>query len=111
MYCFLINGLRGLPGWAAGNLVIGVVVGLTCSATRKMENRILRHLLIGTAVVLSTAVGILGLKSFVEVILYAQPMVVRVAKNVYAFVADVVVLLVALPICVGMTPVARKVHG
>jgi hypothetical protein len=67
-----------------------------------MQNRILRNVIIAAAVIVSTAIGILGVKSVVEVILYAQPMLVRVAKNIYAFVADVVVLLASLPICVGL---------
>ena len=65
-------------------------------------------LVIAISIVLSTAIGILGVKSFVEVILYAQPMVVRIAKNVYAFVADVVVLTVSLPICVSLRGIIRK---
>lgn len=108
LYCLLINGLRGLPGWAAGNLVIGLVVGLSCSFTKKMENAVLRNIIIAIAVVLSTAIGILGIKSFVEVILYAQPMIVRVAKNIYAFVADVVVLIASLPICIILKRTIQK---
>ena len=108
LYCLLINGLRGLPGWAAGNLVIGFVVGLTCSFTKKMENAVLRSIIIAIAVGLSTAIGILGIKSFVEVILYAQPMIVRVAKNIYAFVADVVVLIASLPICIILKRTIQK---
>ena len=53
-------------------------------------------------IVAATAVGILLLKSFTECVLYAQPMVVRIAKNIYAFVADVVMLLVSLPLCVQL---------
>jgi len=108
LYCLLINGLRGLPGWAAGNLVIGLVVGLTCSFTKKMENAVLRNIIIAIAVIVSTAIGILGIKSIVEVILYAQPMIVRVAKNIYAFIADVVVLIASLPICICLKGVIRK---
>lgn len=108
LYCLLINGLRGLPGWAAGNFVIGLTVGLTCSFTRKMENAVLRNIFIGVAIILSTAIGILGVKSIVEVILYAQPMLVRVAKNIYAFVADVVVLIASLPICICLKGTIRK---
>ena len=108
LYCLLINGLRGLPGWAAGNLVIGLTVGLTCSVTKKMENAVLRNIIIAIAVVVSTAIGILGIKSIVEVILYAQPMVVRVAKNIYAFVADVVVLIASLPICICLKGSLQK---
>ena len=108
LYCLLSNGLRGLPGWAAGNLVIGLVVGLTCSFTKKMENAVLRNIIIAIAVIVSTAIGILGIKSIVEVILYAQPMLVRVAKNIYAFVADVVVLIASLPICICLNGTIRK---
>jgi len=108
LYCLLINGLRGLPGWAAGNLVIGLAVGLTCSFTKKMENAVLRNIIITIAVILSTAIGILGIKSIVEVILYAQPMLVRVAKNIYAFIADVVVLIASLPICICLKGIIQK---
>ena len=108
LYCLLINGLRGLPGWAAGNLVIGLTVGLTCSFTKKIENVVLRNTIIAVAIILSTAIGILGIKSIVEVILYAQPMVVRVLKNIYAFIADVVVLLASLPICICLKGTVRK---
>ena len=109
LYCLLINGLRGLPGWTAGNLVIGLTVGLTCSLTKKIENTVLRNTIIVVAIILSTAIGILGVKSIVEVILYAQPMIVRVAKNVYAFVADVVVLMASLPICICLKRTIRKI--
>lgn len=108
IYCFLINGLRGLPGWAAGNVVIGMAVGLTCSLTRKLESAVLRNAIIAAVIVLSTAIGILIVKSFVEAILYAQPMIVRVAKNIYAFVADVVVLIASLPICICLKETIRE---
>lgn len=108
LYCLLTNGLRGLPGWAAGNLVIGLTVGLTCSLTKKMPHTLLRHGLIAAAVIVSTAVGILWIKSLTEVLLYAQPMLLRVAKNVYAFVADVVVLLVSIPLCVCLKQFIRN---
>lgn len=109
LYCLLISGLRGLPGWAAGNLMIGLAVGLTCSLTKKMQNQVLRNLIIAAVTVASTAVGILGVKSVVEVMLYAQPMLVRVAKNVYAFIADVVVLTASLPICICLRKTVEKV--
>ena len=65
-------------------------------------------MIIAVAVTLSTAIGILGVKSIVEVILYAQPFVVRVAKNIYAFVADVVVLIASLPICICLNSKIQK---
>ena len=111
LYCVLTNGLRGMPGWAAGNLVIGLAVGLACTMTKKLENQMMRNLIIAAAIVPATAAGILGIKSVVEVILYAQPMLVRVAKNVYAFVADVVVLMAGLPVCVCLKEPLRRITG
>lgn len=100
LYCVLTSGLRGMPGWAAGNLVIGLVVGLACKYTVRMKNNLGRHLLIGVAIILSVALGMLGVKSLVEALLYSQPIILRMAKNLYAFVADVVVMIISLPICV-----------
>ena len=56
----------------------------------------------------ASALGILVVKSFTEVVLYAQPMAVRMAKNVYAFAADAAVLLVSLPLCYRLDKTARK---
>jgi hypothetical protein len=39
LYCLLTNGIRGMPGWATGNLVIGLAVGLSCRFFKKMTGR------------------------------------------------------------------------
>lgn len=108
LYCVLINGLRGMPGWALGNLVIGCVVGFACKITSKCKNQGLRYILIGIAIVGSVATAMLGVKSLVESLLYAQPMILRIAKNFYAFVADVVVMIFSLPICVSLRKIVTK---
>ncbi len=108
LYCLVINGLRGMPGWALGNVVIGICLGLTFRMTKQMKNRVLATTLCVAAIVAGTALGILGIKSITESILYGQPFIVRVGKNVYAFIADVVVLIVSLPICMMLDKTARK---
>lgn len=108
LYCVLTSGLRGMPGWTAGNLVIGIVLGLTFKVTKKMKSATLKFAINAVAVILSVAVGILGVKSMTECVLYAQPFLVRVAKNVYAAVADVVTLLVSLPVCMNLDRVFKK---
>jgi len=108
LYCVLTNGLRGMPGWAIGNLVIGFLVGMTCKYTEKLGKVWLRHILIASSVIVSVAIGMLGVKSLVESLLYAQPMALRIAKNAYAFVADVAVMLFSLPICVSLRKVIQK---
>ena len=73
-----------------------------------MQSAVLRNVIIATGIVVATAVGILGVKSIVEMILYAQPMVVRVLKNIFAFIADVVVLIASLPVCICMKGTIQK---
>ncbi len=99
LYCLLTSGLRGMPGWVIGNIVIGIVSGLTFRYTRLMDNKYLRYFLCGVAVISSTFLGIFVLKSIVEMYLYSQPFLLRAANNIYAFIADVVVLLFAIPFC------------
>lgn len=108
LYCLLTSGLRGMPGWALGNVVIGLALGAACRMSEGMKNTPLRTVLLMTIVLISTAAGMLGVKSLVEHLLYAQPMVVRMAKNVYAFVSDVIVLWVGLLICPTLAPALRK---
>ena len=50
----------------------------------------------------SVALGILGVKSVTESLLYSQPYLLRVGKNAYAFVADTFMLIVSLPICLAL---------
>ena len=88
-----------MPGWVAGNAVIALTVSFTCKTIFGMENRGLRCLIVLGVIVISTAVGILGVKSLVEMLLYAQPFLLRVAKNGYAFIADVVVMAASIPVC------------
>ena len=108
LYCLLTSGLRGMPGWAIGNLAIGVIVGLTFRFTKKITKTRLQALVNFLAIAASTAIGILILKSLTECILYTQPMIVRMGKNVFAFVADVFVLACSLPICMSIDKILRK---
>ena len=108
LYCLLISGLHGMPGWAIGNLVIGFIVGSTCKITTKMKKQKLRHFLIGISILFSVAIAMIGVKSIIETLLYAQPIILRVGKNLYAFVADVIVMLISLPICVSLKKVIPK---
>ena len=108
LYCLLTSGLRGMPGWTVGNLVIGLFVGLTCKFTLRIKKQWIRHIIIGISVVVSAAVAMLGVKSLIEALLYAQPMLSRMAKNTYAFIADVVVMIISLPICVSIKSVLLK---
>lgn len=108
LYCLVINGLRGMPGWALGNIPIGVALGFCFRAVRRMKSRWLGLLICVPVTVAACALGILGIKSLTESLLYLQPFAVRAAKNTSAFVADAAVLLLSLPLCARLDGPARK---
>lgn len=108
LYCLLISGLRGMPGWALGNVVIGIVLGLTFRMTKRMQSNTVKTALNVAAIVVGSALGILLVKSITESLLYGQMLAVRIGKNVYAFVADMVMLIVSLPICLAVDKTAKK---
>jgi uncharacterized membrane protein len=109
IYCLLTNGLRGMPGWALGNVIIGIAIGFTCKAVQKMKNKTVQQFIIALVVIVSTAIAMLLVKSGVECVLYAQPMVVRIVKNVYAFVADAAILIASFPLCLMLEPVFKRI--
>lgn len=108
LYCVVISGMRGMPGWSLGNIVIGIALGLTFKGTRTMKSKVLRTVLHCLVIVSATALGILVVKSETECLLYSQPFLVRVAKNMSAFIADVVMLIISLPLCEVLDKTAKK---
>lgn len=98
-----------MPGWSIGNIAIGLMIGTAFLLARKVRQTALSMGIIVVGIVLACAVGILGIKSLTEVILYTQPFMVRVASNMSAFVADVIVLLVAVPVCKMLDPHVKKI--
>lgn len=108
LYCLLTNGLRGMPGWALGNVPVGVVTGLVFARTKRSDNRAAAAVFDAAAVVFSVTAGILGVKSLTECLLYSQPLLLRAGKNAYAWAADTAVLLTALPLCRVLDPVIKR---
>lgn len=111
LYCLVINGLRGMPGWALGNLVIGPALGYAFRRTAGLRSPVLRTAVNAAAVVISVTVGILGVKSLTEHLLYAQPFIVRAGKNFAAWAADVFVLLASLPLCEALDRIGKNRKG
>ncbi|MBQ6322509.1 MAG: ECF transporter S component, partial [Lachnospiraceae bacterium] len=109
LYCLVISGMRGMPGWALGNIVIGTTLGQMFKRTRDMEPSVLRLLIESAVIVFATALGILVVKSETERLLYSQPFLVRTAKNTSAFIADCMMLVISLPICRIVDPYAKRV--
>ena len=108
LYCLVINGLRGMPGWALGNIVIAFLMGTGFRKAKSITSVTIQAILNALAILIGCAVGIILLKSFTEMLLYAQPFLLRSGKNMYAFVADVIVLWVSLPLCEILYKPAKK---
>lgn len=108
LYCVIINGLRGMPGWTLGNVVIGLSMGMCFKYTKKINKKVVSTLVNILCIILATFAGIMIVKSFTEVLLYGQPMIVRMTSNVYAFIADVVVLVTGIPLCVSVKKIVKK---
>lgn len=107
LYCVITGGLRGMPGWTLGNLTIGINLGIIFRMIKALWNendgRLTKPILsaiAGFGITLSTVMGILIVKSFTEVILYAQPMLARMATNLPATIADIITLILALPVAI-----------
>lgn len=109
IYCLLTSGLRGMPGWAVGNLVIGIVVGITFKYTKTFRKTWIKSVINFLTIAISTALGILIIKSLVECVLYSQLMLLRMGKNIFAFVADIFVLEISLPICMLLDKPIKKI--
>ena len=109
LYCFLISGLRGMPGWAIGNVFLGIVLGISFNFIKKINKPFLGFLLSSVLVIVATAISMLLIKSGVESFLYAQPIWLRTVRNVYAFIADSFVIIVSLPICKFLHPKLKKI--
>ena len=108
LYCRLISGLRGMPGWALGNVLIGIILGLSCRFLKKIRNPYLEFLAVSGIIIITTAAAILGVKSLTESLLYSQPFLLRVAKNSYACVADIIVLVAGWPAAKMLAAAVRK---
>lgn len=108
LYCVLTGGLNGMPGWALGNLVIGIVMGITFKYLKKLKKTWLEFIISSIIIIIVTAFAMLIIKSSIEYLLYLEPFVFRLAKNVYAFVADAIIIIVSIPISRTLEPHVKK---
>ena len=109
LYCLLINGLRGMPGWAIGNLVLGIIIGITFKNVKRLKNPVIEIIISSVMIIIGTAFAMLVVKSGIECLLYSQPIWFRAAKNIYAFVADAFIIILSLPICRFLDPKLKKI--
>lgn len=107
-YCTIFSSFGGMIGWALGNIVIGVAVGSVCKMTRKIRSEWIRMIPIIITAIVSTAVGMLLIKSFYESILSGLPFSVRFYANLPAFFADAAVLAISFPIAKSLHKIITR---
>lgn len=103
-------GFNGLPGWAVGNIVIGVGIGLTLPFIKKINNKVVQVILTAIIAIVVTFIGIELVKSVIDHFIVSQPIAVRIAKNFTSFVADAFVIVVSLPICAILEKPAKQIR-
>lgn len=118
LYCVITGGMRGMPGWTLGNFFIGLEIGCMFMGTKHLYEQYkekndkvgiaILSMIQSVFIIISVIIGILIVKSFTEVVLYAQPMLVRMATNTAATIADAITLILALPVAIFMDSILKK---
>ena len=111
LYCVIGGlGFNGMPGWAAGNIAIGFIVGITLKYVKRIRNKVLQVVLTAIVAVAATFIGIELIKSIIDSFVVGQPFPVRFVKNMTSFVSDAFVIVVSLPICALVEKPAAKLR-
>ena len=111
-------GFNGLPGWAAGNLVIGIILGFTLPLFKKLADKLIKDEnnakkkailvpLFIVAAIIATFIGIEIIKSFIDMFVVSQPFAVRFVKNFNSFIADAFVIVASVPVCLALEKPAK----
>lgn len=111
LYCIIGGlGFNGMPGWAIGNVFIGLIISFALKTIKKLRNKTLQLLLTAVVAVIATFIGIELVKSFIDSIVVSQPFIVRMGKNMTSFVSDAFVIVASLPICEAVDQYAQKLR-
>lgn len=103
-------GFNGLPGWAVGNIIIGLIIGLTLKPIKKVKWKTLQVVLTAVVAIIATFVGIELVKSIIDSFVVGQPVWVRMTKNFTSFIADAFVIVASLPICAVLDDYAKRLR-
>lgn len=112
LYCIIGGlGFNGMPGWSVGNIVIGLIIGVSLKYIQQLKSKTLQVILTAIAAIVATFIGIELIKSLIDSFVVSQPFVVRFAKNMTSFIADAFVIVISLPICALIEKPARKLRN
>lgn len=92
-------------GWIVMNVLIGVICGIFFRQARLKK---MRQYLISTAIIIVAVLIGITAKTVIECQLYGIPYLVKIPKSAVAFVVDVIVMLIGLPIAVRVKKFMRR---
>ena len=111
LYCIIGGlGFNGMPGWAVGNIAIGLILGLALKLIQKIKNKYLQIILTAIVAVTACFIGIELIKSLIDSFVVSQPFIIRFAKNTSSFIADAFVIVISLPICALVEKPAKRLR-
>ena len=111
LYCMIgALGFNGMPGWAVGNIFIGLILGVAIKKIRTIKSKVLQVTLVVIAAIIASFIGIEIIKSLIDSVIVGQPVLVRAAKNTTSFVSDAFVIVASLPICLATEKVAKELR-
>lgn len=79
--------------WTSANIIIGLLTGLVIKHN-PIKNNVLKHIINLIVIILSSAIGLLLVKTIIECKLYDIPVEVKIAKNAVAFGTDLTCMLI-----------------
>ncbi len=111
LYCIIGGlGFNGMPGWAVGNIAIGLIMGIALKKIKKIRSRTLQIVVTAVTAVIATFIGIEIIKSLIDSVVVSQPFIVRFGKNLTSFIADAFVIVISLPVCALVEKQARQLR-
>ena len=111
LYCIIGGlGVNGMPGWAVGNIAIGLIMGTALKKIKTIRGKTLQIVITAVTAVIATFIGIEIIKSLIDSVVVSQPIIVRFGKNLTSFIADAFVIVISLPVCALVEKQARQLR-
>lgn len=93
--------------WTCANVFIGIIVGVVMSFNQ-IKSSWIKHMINATAIIISIAVGMIVIKSFIEIKLFSLTWAIKLLKNAVAFACDTFVMLIGY---FSVLPILKKIEA
>ena len=108
LYCLIISHMNGVIGWMLGNMLIAFLLHLAFEFSENWKSTTVKAIFWAVIMIVATLLGIAGVKSATETLLFKVPLVTRMAKNIYAFIGDAMALLLSIPVILLIDKVRER---